>query len=90
MDLLIFIICLIAIISLFNATLIFSLRKWGWFEWYETYKPVWLKWVKQCVFCFGFRVAAVEIILLSFWVPSWFFIIIPFCAASLTFLIVSK
>ena len=83
-------VALIAIISLFNATVIITLHKWNWFEWYEARKPKWLKWFKQCVFCFGFRLAIFEIILIAFIMPSWYLIIVPYCCASLTYLIVAK
>lgn len=85
-----FLLCTIVVVSLFNATLILTLQKWGWFDYYEAHKPVWLKWVKQCVFCFGFRMAVIEVIIIACFIPSWFLIVVPFCCTSLTFLIVSK
>ena len=85
-----FLCCLIAIISLLNVTIILVLSTWGWFNWYEARKPSWLKWVKPCIFCFGFRLAVVEIVILAIFIPSWGLVIVPFCCASLTFIIVSK
>ena len=83
---------IILIISLLNATLIYCLNKWGWFDWYETRKPKWLLWCKPCFFCFGFRLAMVEVFLLvlylQFYTWQWFYV--PFCCASLTFLVVKK
>ena len=81
---------IILILSLLNASLIFCLQKWGWFQWYETRKPKWLLWVKQCFFCFGFRLAAIEVILLAIsqHCYTWEWLYVPLCCAALTYLIV--
>lgn len=76
---------LIILLSLFNATVIITFRKWGVFEYIHTYKPVWLKWYPDCEFCYGFQLAVLESIAFCISSPSWLYIAVPLCCASLTY-----
>lgn len=74
---------------MFNATVIITFRKWGVFDWIHTYKPTWLKWYPECEFCYGFQLALIETFFAFFFAPSLQMLIVPFCAASLTYKLTS-
>jgi hypothetical protein len=77
----------IMIISFFNATIIYTLNKWGFWNWVQTYKRGLMKWYPECFFCYGFHLAVIEIPIIVLFAPSWHLLYVPFCCASLTWVI---
>jgi len=80
----------IGIMSALNATILFTLKKWGFFDWVHTYKPRWLMWYPECYFCYGFHLALIETLLILAFVQSWHLVYIPFASTSLTWVLFKK
>jgi hypothetical protein len=79
---------LISILSLINSTLLFCLNMWNVFNWYIAHRPKWMNWLKHCFFCYGFRFAVYECLVIAIlFFQSWHLLYVPFACASLTFLI---
>lgn len=63
------------------CTLLLAFKKWGWLDWYATYRPVWLP-EADCWLCLGFWASLLLLVPVAMWVGWWFMLVLAFpCAA---------
>lgn len=77
---------LVVIIAAITSTIILTLNKWRFMEFWQIYKPKQLP--EICVFCLGFWLSALQAFALFAWFnPNLFYIAIPLASASIAKLI---
>jgi len=71
------------VVGLIVATVIKSIEKWGWLDWYSTYRRPWMP-VGDCKFCmaFWFSFPIVAILVTGLGIREWQLIFVPFASAS--------